>query len=136
MPRVARTLAATVGALALAAGPAHADGCARSRDAILRAGDLPQSAQTYRDLFKMCLEVLTMPNVKDAFILREGAVAVVPRIDRVGLTAPTLAAFCERFPRATLRFVRPDELARAIGITQAVRLPIGSATPCARIRGR
>lgn len=138
MPRVFRTLAA-VGALAsavLTAGPAHADSCARSRDTILRAGNLPQSVQAYRDLFKMCLEVLTMPNVKDAFILREGAVAVVPRVDSVNLTAPTLAAFCTRFPRATLRFVRPRELARSVSVGQAVRLPIGTATACSRIRGR
>jgi hypothetical protein len=123
-------------ALAVLSAPAHADGCAKTRDYILRSGQLPQRAENYKDLFKMCLEALLLPTVKDAFILREGAVAIVPRTDRIALTATTLAQFCARFPRGTLHFVTRQELARAANTAQAVRIPRGTSTPCQKISGR
>jgi hypothetical protein len=82
------------------------------------------------------METLHLPNVKDAFILIEGAIAVVPRVDRVSATAGTLAQFCTRFPRGTLHFIDEPTLKRMTGISQMVRAPHRASTPCSKITGR
>ena len=60
--------------------PVLAENCTRSRDYILDglAGDLPKPPKTYQDLFKACIETLGLPNVKDAYILKDGAIAISP----------------------------------------------------------
>lgn len=120
----------------ICAGAAHADSCAKTRDYILASADLPQRPQIYRDLFKMCVEALTFSNVKDAFLLKAGALAVVPKIDSVAATASTLSQFCTRFPRGTLHFVDRQELREAASTAQAVRISPGASTPCEKIVGR
>lgn len=105
------------------AGTARADSCAKSRDYILEnAADLPQKPQAYQELFKNCLETLQLSNVKDAFILQVGAIAIIPRNDSVSATASTLAQFCTRFPKGNLHFIGRKVQPQAASISRAVRL--------------
>ena len=115
------------------ANAAHADSCDKSRDYILASGDLPQKPEAYRDLSKMCRETLLLSNVKDAFLLKAGAVAVVPRTDSVSATASTLSQFCSRFPKGTLHFVSRSERRQAADTARAVRIGVGNTTPCKKI---
>ncbi len=117
------------------AAPAFADSCERSRDYILGglAGDLPKSGNTYQDLFKVCQEVLSLPNVKDAYVLKAGAIAVDPKRNTVTATAATLAQFCERFPHRLIRFLTPLEQRRARTVGLIVLMAGGDATSCAKL---
>jgi hypothetical protein len=123
--------------LGLAIMPAQAESCTRSREYILTdsAGDLPRQPSAYQQLFKICLDTLTMQNVRDAFILRDGAIAVVPRIDDARTTANTLAQFCQRYPGATLRFITHGEIPIIASMGRAVDISSGSATSCRKITG-
>jgi hypothetical protein len=118
------------------AGAAQAESCTKSRDAILSAAsDLPQKPKIYQGLMRECLDTMTLPNVQDAFILKVGAIAVLPRRDTVSATAVTLAQFCERFPRGTLHFVGKKERAKVANITRAVEWSSPHSTSCGKIRG-
>lgn len=124
--------------LALAVSTAaQAENCGKSREYLLgsMAGELPMSAQSYDALFKTCMAASAMSNVKDAYILRDGGVAVVPKQDSVSATAATLAQFCNAYPRATLRFITRKELALAKSTLAIVRMSSGSATSCKKIKG-
>jgi hypothetical protein len=114
----------------------YAENCTASRAYILTdpLGDLPQSPQSYQDLFRMCLTTLELSNVKDAFLLKNGAVAVIPRNDGIIATANTLAEFCERFPSGRLRFISRGEQQRNRELGEIVRLSATSATPCQNIK--
>jgi hypothetical protein len=127
----------TIVLLGLAATQAHAESCTRSREYILTdsAGDLPRQPSAYQQLFKICLGTLMMSNVRDAFLLKDGAVAVVPRIDDVRTTANTLAQFCQRYPGATLRFITRGETPMIADMGRAVGISSGSATSCRKITG-
>ncbi|MDQ8729764.1 hypothetical protein [Bradyrhizobium sp. LHD-71] len=121
----------------LAATNASADSCERSRDYLLGglAGELPQAPQSYKSLFDICIATATLANVQDAYILKDGGIAAVAKNNSVGATASTLSEFCQRFPRATLRFISPAELARSKTIGQTLRLSSGGITSCRKIRG-
>ncbi len=122
--------------LALAAsGSALADSCAKSRDYILDSTDLPQRPQTYRTLFKVCLQTLELSNVQDAFVLKTGGIAIVPRNDSISATASTLAQFCTRFPKGHAHFVGRKERRRMARISSAVEFGAVRSTPCAQIMG-
>jgi hypothetical protein len=116
---------------------AQAEGCSKSRDYILAdgSGELPRSPRTYLDLYKSCLQTLQMPNVKDAFVLKAGAIAVLPRNDSVPATAGTLAQFCTQFPRQTLRFIAPREGRLVNNIALVVQLNVSQSVPCQKISG-
>jgi hypothetical protein len=122
-------------ALAALAGAAAAESCTKSRDYILATGDLAHPASAYQNLFKTCLETLNLSNVKDAFILTDGAVAAIPRNDTIGATAGTLSEFCTRFPRSTLRFVPRTDVRQTTDIARAVKLSSFGATSCSKITG-
>jgi len=123
--------------IGLHVGAARADGCAKSLDYILNsASEDMRKPQLYQQLYKSCLETLQLPNVKDAFILRSGAIAVLPRNSSVPATAGTLAQFCIRFPRTTLRFIRPGERRFVNNITRVVQLGTSQSTSCQNIAGR
>src|SRR5579885_3514943 len=66
------TKAATVVALLLllAATPACADNCDKSRTYLLGGlgGDLMRPPSDYDNLFKQCVATASMPNVRDAYI--------------------------------------------------------------------
>jgi hypothetical protein len=121
----------------LAAAPARAESCTRSREYILSdtGAELPRQPSAYQQLFKICLDTLTMTNVRDAFILRDGGIAVVPRIDDVRTTANTLAQFCQRYPGSTLRFVTRGEIPIIASMGRAVDIASGGATSCRKITG-
>jgi hypothetical protein len=132
------TLLAAAALLVCSATGAMADGgCAKSRDFILEgtAGDLIRPARTYQDLFKICLQTLEMPNVKDAYILKAGLIAIDPRRNTIMATATTLAQFCQRFPNATARIFTRDEERQAKTIGLIVLMPSLAAKSCQAIRG-
>ncbi len=136
--RDARSMAGFAGVLAgavLAATPARAESCDQSRQYILdnALDELPLRPQAYRDLWKVCEATLSMTNVREAFILMTGAIAVIPVRDGVGATATTLAEFCMHFPKETLRFVAPKELSLTRNTGRAVRIDSSTATPCRKI---
>lgn len=118
-------------------GAAQAESCTRTREYIFdNAFDLPQKTEVYRTLFKNCLETLAFSNVKDAFILKDGSLAVIPRNDSLNATAGTLAQFCRRFPRGTLHFVPAKEARKAANTAIAVAMSSTRATPCEKIVGQ
>ena len=131
-----RLISLTVIALIGTAGAAQAESCTKSRDAILAgASDLPQKPQVYQGLLRDCLDTMMLSNVQDAFIVKAGAIAVLPRRDTVSATAATLAQFCGRFPHGTLHFVGQKERARVANISRAVEWSSPHSTSCDRIRG-
>ena len=122
---------------ALATTADAGESCARSRDLLLGglAGELPQTPQAYKQLFSVCTATADLSNVKDVFILKDGGIGVVAKNEGIAATAITLSDFCQRFPRATLRFILAKDLARAKTVTQTVTISSGSATSCRRIQG-
>lgn len=118
-------------------GAAYAESCTKSRDYLLGslAGDLMQPPQAYQGLLKVCFATAAMSNVKDAYILRDGGIAVIPKQDSVPATAATLSAFCDAYPRNTLRFLSRTDLQLANTMTRIVQLSSTGSTPCRRIKG-
>jgi hypothetical protein len=123
--------------LACSTTGALADSCTRSRDYILEglAGELTRPARIYRNLFKICVETLSLPNVKDAYILKAGLIAIDPRQNTVMATASTLARFCRRFPHASARIFTPAEQRRPKTVGLVVMMPALTAKSCQSIRG-
>jgi hypothetical protein len=118
-------------------GAVAADSCAKSRDYILEglAGDLTRRSRTYQDLFKICLQTLALPNVKDAYILKAGLIAIDPQRNTMMATASTLAQFCRRFPHATARIFTPGEQRQAKTVGLVVMMPALSTRSCQAMRG-
>jgi hypothetical protein len=123
--------------LALAVTAARADNCGKSREYLLGSlgGDLALPPQAYEDLFKKCMAAATMTNVKDAYILRDGGIAVIAKQDSVAATAATLSQFCDAYPRATLHFLTRKELLQIGSIVSVVRISSTSSTSCEKITG-
>jgi hypothetical protein len=114
-----------------------ADGCMRSREYLLAgmAGDLAMPVAAYANLFKICSTTAVMPNVKNAYILKDGGIAVTPKQDTIAATAATLSQFCESNPRATLRFLTKRDLKLSRSILDIVKISSTSATPCKTLKG-
>src|SRR5688572_8344446 len=78
-----KLLVATAMLPALATGAARADSenCRKSREYLLGTpvGYQALTPQAYNDLFKVCITTSAMPNVKDAYMLRDGGIAVIPK---------------------------------------------------------
>ena len=125
--------------LALGANAARAENenCRRSREYLLGSlsGDLVLPPQAYNDLFKICMAAAVMPNVRDAYILKDGGIGVVAKQDGIAATAATLAQFCDAYPRATLRFLTPKEMLLAKSTVGVVQISSSSSTPCRKIKG-
>jgi hypothetical protein len=134
-----RRLIATAVFLALAtnAAQAESENCRRSREYLLGSlsGDLVLPPQAYNDLFKTCMAASVMPNVKDAYILKDGGIGVVAKQDGIAATAATLSQFCDAYPGATLRFLTPKEMLLAKSVLGVVRISSTSSTPCRKIKG-
>ncbi len=130
-------LGAMIVASAFTPAAASDRGCVASRDHILGglAGDLPQTPQSYKSLFQICTAAADSYNIKDAYILMDGGIAVVAKRDDIPATAATLSEFCQRFPTATLRFINRAEQGRIKSVAQTVLLSSTSAAPCRKIRG-
>jgi hypothetical protein len=124
-------------ALLARAAPAAADSCAKSRDYILEglAGDLVKPGRVYQDLFRICMETLTFSNVRDAFVLKDGGIAIDPERNTLAATASTLAQFCERFPKRTARFLTLNEQRAPRTVGLVVLMSSAGATPCTKLRG-
>jgi len=118
-------------------GASAADSCAKSRDYILEgmAGALTRPARSYQNLFKVCLQTLTLPNVKDAYVLKAGLIAIDPRRNTTMATASTLAQFCRQFPHSTARIFTPGEQRQAKTVGLVVMMPALTARSCQAIRG-
>ena len=134
-----KRLVATAILLALAGNPAQAESenCRRSREYLLGSlsGDLTLPPQAYNDLFKICTAASIMPNVKDAYILKDGGIAVVAKQDGVAATAATLSRFCDSYPRATLRFLTRKELLQARSVVAIIQISSNASTSCKKIKG-
>ena len=130
---------ATAMLMALAAGAARADSenCRRSREYLLGTpgGDQSLAPQAYNDLFKICIAVSAMPNVKEAYMLRDGGIAVIPKQDSVSATASTLAQFCDAHPRGVLRFITRKEKLTIRSVANVAQMSSTSSTPCKKIKG-
>lgn len=123
--------------LALAVNNARAESCGKSREYLLGSlgGELALPPRSYDDLFKICLATAAMANVKDAYILNDGAIAVIAKQDSVAATAATLSQFCDAYPHATLHFLTRKELLQVKSIVSVVKIPSTSSTPCQKIKG-
>jgi uncharacterized membrane protein YcaP (DUF421 family) len=93
------------------------------------------SPQAYENLFKICMTTATMANVKDAYILKDGGIAVIPKQDSVAATAATLSQFCDAYPKATLHFLTHKELLEVKSIVSVIKISSTSSTPCQKIKG-
>ncbi|KAA0075459.1 hypothetical protein CIW50_13850 [Tardiphaga sp. P9-11] len=91
--------------------------------------------QAYEGLFKVCTATVAMPNVKDAYILKDGGIAVIPKQDTIPATAATLSRFCDANPRATLRFISRKELLLIKSTSSVVQMSSDAATSCKKIKG-
>src|SRR3981189_3940348 len=118
--------------LALASNAARAENCGKSREYLLGnlSGDLALPPRAYEDLFKTCLAAAAMANVKDAYILKDGGIAVVAKQERVAATAATLSQFCDAHPKAPLHFLTHKELLDVKSIVSIVKISSTSSTPC------
>ena len=126
-----KLLAATAMLLALATGAARADSenCRKSREYLLGTpgGDVALTPQAYNDLFKT--------NVMDAYMMRDGGIAVIPKQDSVSATAATLAQFCDAYPRGVLRFITRKEKPSIRSVANVAQMSSTSSTPCKKIKG-
>ena len=123
--------------LALTAGSARADNCGKSRDYLFAnlSGDLALPPKAYEDLFKVCTAAAAMSNVRDAYILKDGGIAVIAKKDSVAATAATLSQFCDAYPKATLHFLTQKELLQVKSVTNVVKIRSTSSTSCQKIKG-
>jgi hypothetical protein len=123
--------------LLMGCAAAQAETCSKSRDYLLGslAGELPMPPQAYEALFKSCTSTTAMSNVKDAYMLKDGGIAVVPKQDSISATAATLSQFCSAYPRSTLRFITRKELVMSKTTLAIVNMSSGSATSCKKITG-
>jgi hypothetical protein len=76
-----------------------------------------------------------MPNVKDAYMLRDGGIAVIPKQDSVPATASTLAQFCDTYPHGVLRFITRREKLAIRSVANVAQMSSTSSTPCKKIKG-
>jgi hypothetical protein len=134
-----RGLVAIAVLLALGSGAARAenDNCRRSREYLLGSlgSDTTLPPQAYNDLFKICTATVALPNIRDAYILKDGGIAVVAKQDSVPATAATLSQFCDAYPHAVLRFLTRKEMLQARSVVSIVQMSSTSSTPCKKIKG-
>jgi len=119
------------------ANPVSAESCSKSREYILDglAGDLAQSAGNYRELFKVCMQALAISNVKDAYVLKDGGIAIAARSNTLAATAQTLAQFCQQSPKSVARFLTPREQRNSPTVGVVVMMSSRGATSCKEISG-
>jgi hypothetical protein len=116
---------------------AYAQGCMRSLDTILNGarGSLPLSAQSYQHLYETCVQTLALGNVRKAYVLLDGGIAVIPQHAGVLATAETLAAFCRKFPKGRLRFILRGDLVRRPSVALIVMLSSQDGPSCRGLLG-
>lgn len=77
-----------------------------------------------------------MSNVREAYVLKYGGIAVVPKRNSITATTETLARFCDAFPRSTLRFVTNREMRHGLTVGLVVMLPRAGSASCREINSR
>jgi hypothetical protein len=119
------------------AARAENDNCRRSREYLLGSlsGEATLPPQAYNDLFKICMAAVAMPNVRDAYILKDGGIAIVAKQDSISATAATLSQFCDAYPHAVLRFLTRREMLQSKSVVSVVLMSSTSSTPCKKIKG-
>ena len=117
---------------------ARADGCAKSLDYILNnlAGELPRPAAAYQNRFEVCTQALSLANIRDAYLLKDGGIAVIAKDNSVFATATTLAEFCRQFPHDTLHFISRREVRKGLTIGLIAMMTSDSSTSCEKIMGK
>lgn len=118
---------------------AHAaDGCTKTLDYILNdlAGELPRPAAAYQKQFQVCTQTRSIANIRDAYILKDGGIAVIARDNSVFATAATLADFCRQFPHNTLYFISRREVRKGLTTGLIVMMESNSSTSCEKIVGK
>lgn len=117
---------------------AYADGCGKSLDYILNdlAGELPRPAAAYQNRFQVCTQALSLANIRDAYLLKDGGIAVIAKDNSVFATATTLAEFCRQFPHDTLHFITRREVRKGLTIGLIVMMTPDSSTSCEKIMGK
>lgn len=135
--KLKQTLMAAALLASLGATSAYADSCSKSRDYLLGglAGELVMPPQAYQGLFKTCLATSKMSNVRDAFILKDGGIAVIPKQDSIAATAGTLSTFCNTYPTGTLRFITRKDQKLGVSVSRIVKMSSTSSTSCKAIKG-
>ena len=78
---------------------------------------------------------MEIENVRDAYLLRDGGIAIVPKKAGVMATAQTLSAFCRKFPRASVRFVTPGEQRRGLAPGLVVLISSTGGQSCPDLLG-
>jgi hypothetical protein len=118
---------------------AHAaDGCTKSLDYILNnlAGELPRPGTAYQKQFQVCTQTRSIANIRDAYLLKDGGIAVIARDKSVFATAATLADFCRQFPHNTLHFISGREVRKGLTTGLIVMMESNSSTSCEKIMGK
>ena len=117
---------------------AYADGCAKSLDYILNglAGELPRPAAAYQRQFRVCTQTRSIANIRDAYLLKDGGIAVIARDNSVFATAAALADFCRQFPHNTLHFINRREARAGLTTGLIVMMESNSSTSCEKIMGK
>jgi len=77
-----------------------------------------------------------MANVKEAYVLKNGGIAVIPKNDSVFGTANILADFCRKFPRNVLRFITRREVRQGLTTGLVVLMSSANSDLCNEIRGK
>jgi hypothetical protein len=80
------------------------------------------------------METLQFPNVDDAYVMKDGGIAIKPKRNTVAATAGTLAQFCQQFPKAVARFITANEQRKRLTVGLVVSMSSINSTPCNKIR--
>ena len=117
---------------------ARADGCTKSLEYILNdlVGGLPRPAAAYQKQLQVCTQTRSIANIRDAFILKDGGIAVIARDNSVFATAATLADFCRQFPHNTLHFIGRREVKAGLTTGLIVMMDSNGSTSCEKIMGK
>jgi hypothetical protein len=115
-----------------------ADGCIKTLDYILNnlAGELPRPTAAYQKQFQVCTQTRSIANIRDAYLLKDGGIAVIARDNSVFATATTLADFCRQFPHNTLHFISRREVRKGLTTGLIVMMESNSSTSCEKIMGK
>jgi hypothetical protein len=81
------------------------------------------------------MESLNLGNVKDAYVLKDGGIAIVPARNTTIATAQTLAQFCQHFPKNVVRFLTPREQKKSLAVPIVVMMSSTDTTSCKTILG-
>jgi len=100
------------------------------------AGALPRPTKAYQTQFEVCTQTRSIANIREAYLLKDGGIAVIARDNSVFATAATLADFCRRFPHNTLHFISRREVKAGLTTGLIVMMDSNRSTSCEKIMGK